>query len=120
MAIEPKTLHITTHDKSVELNKQIENLEEKLKTPPSFLKRIRASYWGAGLIIFPLGVFVLLFLVRPSFVLTRTKDGLVRDRKKLVRWTLVCALVGYAVTYLYACYTSSPPTVSFSPEILKS
>ena len=120
MAIEPKTLHITTYDKSVELNKQIDNLEEKLKTPTPILRRIRVSYWGAGLIMFPLGVFILLFLFRPSFVLTRTKDGLVRDRKKLVRWTLVWALVGYATTYLYACYTSSPPTVSFSPEILKS
>ncbi len=120
MAVVPKTLHITTYDKSVELNKQIENLEKKLKTPSPFYRRIRLSYWAAGLIIFPLGVFVLLFLFRPSFVLTRTKDGLVRDRKKLVRWTLVWALVGYATAYLYACYTSSPPTFSFSPEILKS
>ena len=120
MAVVPKTLHITTYDKSVELNKQIDNLEEKLKTPTPILRRIRVSYWGAGLIMFPLGVFILLFLFRPSFVLTRTKDGLARDRKKLVRWTLVCTLVGYAATYLYACYTSSPPTVSFSPEILKS
>ncbi len=120
MAVVPKPLHITTYDKSVELNKQIDNLEEKLKTPTPILRRIRVSYWGAGLIMFPLGVFILLFLFRPSFVLTRTKDGLARDRKKLVRWTLVCTLVGYAATYLYACYTSSPPTVSFSPEILKS
>ncbi len=62
MAIEPKALHITTYDKSVELNKQIDNLEEKLKTPTPILRRIRVSYWGAGLIMFPLGVFILLFL----------------------------------------------------------
>ena len=116
----PKTLRTTTYDKSDELNKQIENLEKRLAGPPPSFRRIRLSYAVVGLIGFPLVVFVSLFWFRPSFVLTRTKNGVVRDRKKLVRWTLVYALVGYAAAYLYACYTSSTPVVSFSPEILKS
>ncbi len=118
----PKTSRATTYDKSAELGRQIEALEEKItvRSPSSFVKRIRPSYFVVALIGFPLVVFIALFGVRPSFVLTRTKEGVVRDRRKLVRWTLVCTLVGYAAVYLYACYASSPPVVSFSPEILKS
>jgi len=111
---------VNTPENCNKLNKLIEELEKKTDCTPSFFDRMRLSYSVVGLIGFPLVVFVVLFMVRPSFVLTQTKDGVVRDRKKLMRWTLVCALVGYAAVYLYACYTSSPPVVSFSPEILKS
>ncbi len=108
-------------DKSYALNKQIEELEKKLAPPDApFLNRVPVSYSVVGLIGLPLAIFVLLFWVRPAFVLVQTKEGDVRDRKKLVRWTLVFALVGYAAVYFYACYTSSTPVVSFSPEILKT
>ena len=107
----------TTRDKSDELNKRIEDLEKEFAPAPFF--KGRRVYYFASLLIFPLIVFALLFCFRPSFVLTRKKEGVVRDRKKLVRWTLVFTLVAYGAAYFYACYNLTPP-VSFSPEILKT
>ena len=109
----------TTRNKSEELNKRIEDLEKEF-TPTStpLLSRLGWCYLG-GLLGIPLLVFLVLFFLRPGFVLTRRKEAIVRDRKKLVRWTLVLTLAAYSGVYFYACYRSTPP-ISFSPEILKS
>jgi len=109
----------TTRDKSEELNKRIEDLEKEFTpTPALSLSRTGWFYLG-GVLGIPLLVFLALFCFRPVFVLTQKKEERVRDRKKLVRWTLVFTLVAYSAVYCYACYRSSSP-VSFSPEILKS
>ncbi len=108
----------TTRDKSDELNKRIEDLEKEFAST-SLLSGRGAVYYFVSLLVFPLIVFVLLFCFRPSFVLTRKKEGVARDRKKLVRWTLVFTLVAYGAVYFYACYNSTP-SVSFSPGILQS
>jgi len=115
----------TTHDKSEELNKRIEELEKEF-APTSLLNR-RGVYYLSSLLIIPLVVFIFLFCFRPSFVLTQKKEGVGRDRKKLVRWTLVVTLAAYGVIYVYACYAlrasaegGSTPSVSFSPGILQS
>ena len=109
----------TTRDKSEELNKRIEDLEKEFTSPPILsLSRSGWVYLG-GLLGIPLIVFLVLFCFRPSFVLTQKKEGGVRDRKKLVRWTLVFTLAAYSAVYFYACYRSAPP-VSFSPEKLQS
>ena len=109
----------TTRDKSEELNKRIEDLEKEFTSTSALsLNRTGWVYLG-GVLGIPLIVFLALFCFRPVFVLTQKKEERVRDRKKLVRWTLVFTLVAYSAVYCYACYRSSSP-VSFSPEILKS
>ena len=109
----------TTRNKSEELNKRIEDLEKEF-TSTSVLSLSRTGWCYLGSVLgIPLLVFLALFCSRPFFVLTQKKEGGVRDRKKLVRWTLVFTLAAYSAVYFYACYRSAPP-VSFSPEILKS
>ncbi len=110
----------TARVKSEDLDKKIAELEKEF-TPPS--AKIYWYYCLGGVLGVPLLVFLVLFFARPFFVVTRKKEGLVRDRRKLVRWTLVVTLVAYAGAYLYACRrasASSPPSfappVSFSPK----
>ena len=114
-----------TNDKSEELNKRIEELEKEFTSTPLF--KGRSIYYFLCLLVFPLIVSILFFCFRPSFVLSQKKEGVVRDRKKLVRWTLVVTLVAYGAIYVYACYArkasaedGSTPSVSFSPGILQS
>ena len=116
----------TIRDKSEELNKRIEDLEKEFTSTLPLLSR-SGWYYVAGLLGIPFIVFLFLVYFRPFFVLTRRKEGAVRDRKKLVRWTLVFTLVVYSAIYFYVCYKSkasasrSPEgAISFSPELLKS
>ena len=119
-----KTASMDTNDKSEELNKRIEDLEKEFTSTPLF--KGRNIYYLVGLLIFPLVVSIIFFCFRPSFILTQKKEGFVRDRKKLVRWTLVVTFVAYSAVYLYACYRrasaegGSTPTISFSPGIRQS
>ena len=114
----------TIRDKSEELNKRIEDLEKEFTSPPLPLLSRSGWYYVAGLLGIPFIGFFFLVYFRPFFVLTRRKEGAVRDRKKLVRWTLVFTLVVYSAIYFYVCYkskaTASGSTISFSPELLKS
>ena len=108
----------TIRDKSEELNKRIEDLEKEF-TSTATLRLSRSGWYYLGSLLgVPLIVFLVLVYFRPVFVLTRRQDDVVRDRKKLVRWTLVFTLAAYSAVYFYACYKSTP--VSFSPEILQS
>ena len=107
-------------EKSTDLNKKIEELEKSLASPPPALRMSRSGIGIAvGLAGTPLIIFLGLFFLRPAFVLTPEKKGRVRDRKNLVRWTIVATLAAYGAAYLYACSRAAAP-VSFSPEILRS
>ncbi len=54
-----------------------------------------------GYILSPLLILILLYLVKPSFVMRKDLDGFRMDYTRLFRWTLVLTILAWIGLWMY-------------------
>ena len=94
------------------INGELENLEQQREG----LTRSKVStplLIGIGV---PFAIFGILYFGKPRLVQAQKNGKWLRERSKLVRWTVVFTLVLYGAAYLYACYSVHKTSQQFSSK----